>query len=752
MPKGKYVVWFKEVGKEDVGLVGGKGANLGEMTQAGFPVPPGFIITSKAYFDFIEENKLDLKIKHLLGTVHFDKQDSLSQVSSHIKKQILSSPLSETLNSEILSSYKLLGGVLNNALVAVRSSATAEDLPGASFAGQQETFLNVSGEANVLQKVKEGWASLFDARAIFYRNEKHFDHFKVGIALPVQKMVESEKSGVMFTIDPLTNDKNKIVIEAIYGLGELIVQGSITPDHYEVDKKTLRIELKKPAKQTEMLKKVGIEDKIVKISKLSQEKQKISDKHILELAKYGEKLEHHYFFPQDIEWAIEGNKVYIVQTRPITTIKKREEKVTTRSQSEMLLKGDGASPGIASGPVRIVHSPKEIGKVGIGEILVAPQTSPDFVPAMKRAAAIVTDSGGRTSHAAIVSRELGIPAVVGTGDATKKLKDGLVVTVDGLKGEVYRGAATSSPSREIEVEGESIKTATKVYVNLAEPEIAGITAAKNVDGVGLLRAEFMMAGIGTHPKKLIHDGKKQVFIEKLAEGLEEFCKSFSPRPVVYRASDLKTNEYRQLAGGSDYEPVEPNPMLGFRGAYRYIHDPEVFKLELEAIKIVRNKQGYKNLWLMVPFVRTVKELEEVKKLISIANLHRSPTFKLWMMVEIPSNVILLDKLIEVGIDGISVGTNDLTMLLLGTDRDNNEVAPEFDERNEAVSWALEHIIKTAHKHNITSSICGQSVSTYHEILERVVRLGVTSVSVSPDAIGSVRKQISEIEASIINRT
>ncbi len=748
----RYIAWFDEIDKEDIRLVGGKGANLGEMVQAGFEVPNGFIITAHAYFEFIKKNKLNLKIKHLLNTANFNSPDSLSQVSAHIKREILSSQLSPTLISEILKSYKLLGGVLTDALVAVRSSATAEDLPTASFAGQQETFLNVRGEANLLEKIKEGWASLFDARAIFYRHENHFDHFKVGIALPVEKMVQSEKSGVMFTIDPLTNDKSKIIIEAIYGLGELIVQGSVTPDHYEVSKESLKIDAKTISKQTQLLKKVGLENKLVKVSRFDQNKQKIIDKQIIELAKIGRKLEHHYFFPQDIEWAIEKNKIYIVQTRPVTTIKKQSVSKQDFSKQEVLLKGDGASPGIASGPVRILMSAKEISKVVNGEVLVAPQTSPDFVPAMKKAVAIVTDSGGRTSHAAIVSRELGIPAVVGTSEATKKLKNGQVVTVNGLSGEIYKGGHLSPTKQNPLEEGiEHIKTATKVYVNLAEPDAAERVALKNVDGVGLLRAEFMMAGIGTHPKKMIRDGKKHIFIEQLADGLESFCKAFSPRPVVYRSSDFKTNEYRSLLGGRDFEPEEPNPMLGFRGAFRYIHDPEVFNLELEAIKIVRNKKGYKNLWLMLPFVRTVKELEDVKKIISLANLHRSPSFKLWMMVEIPSNVILLEQFLEVGIDGVSVGTNDLTMLILGTDRDNSEVSREFDERNEAVGWALNKVIETAHKYKVTSSICGQSVSVYPEILEKVVGWGVTSVSVSPDAVDNVREHISKVENILISK-
>ncbi|HBB76113.1 MAG: phosphoenolpyruvate synthase [Candidatus Levybacteria bacterium RIFOXYA1_FULL_41_10] len=748
MPALKDVVWFSEVDKEDISLAGGKGANLGEMTKAGFPVPNGFIVTAKAYKDFIKQNDLQVKINHLLGTVDFNNQDSLSQVSSHIKKQIMQGELSRDLVLDIYNHYKKLGGFLREALVAVRSSATAEDLPNASFAGQQETFLNIKGEANLIHNIKEAWASLFEARAIFYRHENRFDHFKVAIAIPVQEMVQSEKSGVMFTVDPLTNDKKKIVIEAVYGLGEMIVQGKETPDRYEIDKEDISILEKKTAQQLKKLVKRGTVDKEISLSRKEGSKQKISDSEIKDLARLGKKLEHHYFFPQDVEWAIEKGKIYIVQTRPITTMKTGKTEKEKDSVLPLLLKGDGGSPGLASGPVRVLKKATDVGKILTGEVLVAEETNPDYVPAMKKAAAIVTDHGGRTSHAAIVSRELGIPAVVGTKDATKVLKDGQVVTVSGSKGEVYKGGSLSFANNIARQVYEDIKTATKVYVNLAEPEFAEKTISMKPDGVGLLRAEFMMAKIGVHPKKMIKDGRKKEFIEKLSDGIFTFCKTFNPSPVVYRTSDFKTNEYRNLIGGKEFEPVEPNPMLGYRGAFRYIHDASVFELELEAIKNVRNKKGFKNLNIMIPFVRNVNELEEVIKLISISGLHRSSSFKLWMMVEIPSNVVLLEDFIKVGIDGISIGTNDLTMLMLGTDRDNDEVASEYSETDPAVLWALEKIIKTASEHGITSSICGQAGSN-PLILDKVIPWGITSVSVSPDAIQATRRTISEIERSII---
>jgi len=742
----KLVLWFRDVDKKDIALVGGKGANLGEMTKAEFPVPQGFIVTAQAYYQFIKENDLSQKIRDILEKVNYEDSNDLNRASKETKDLIIQGNLSDQLKNDVINSYKKLIEEYGGELVAVRSSATAEDLPNASFAGQQETFLNVKGEENLLIKLKEAWASLFDARAIFYRKENNFDHFKVGIAIPVQKMVESDASGIMFTLDPVSNDKSKIVIEAIFGLGELIVQGAVTPDHYEVTKDSMSIANKKVSIQTVQLIKEGDEDKEVQIDAEKGKLQKITDEQILKLADLGKKLEEHYQFPQDSEWAIEKEKVYLVQTRPITTIKSADsktEEAVKKINLKVILKGDPASPGIACGPVKILQSAQEIDKIVEGDVLVAPQTNPDFVPAMKKAVAIVTDKGGRTSHAAIVSREIGIPAVVGTEEATTKLTEGMEITVNGSTGEIYEGHYEKKETS-IKID-QNIQTKTKVYVNLGEPEFADKIAKRHVDGVGLLRAEFIMAGIGKHPKKFISENKQNEFIEKVSEELAKFCHAFNPRPVVYRASDFKTNEYRNLEGGAEFEPEEPNPMLGYRGAYRYINDPEVFKLELEAIKKVRNEKQLKNLWLMIPFVRTVNELVKVKELVDSSDLKRSQDFKLWMMVEIPSNVILLEDFIKVGIDGVSVGSNDLTMLILGTDRDNNLVAKEFDEENQAILWALEKVVKTAQKYNITSSLCGQAASTYPKLLEKLVNWGITSVSVSPDMIDKTRELISGFE-------
>ena len=770
MSRKPFVVWFDEVDKEDIPLVGGKGANLGEMTQYGIPVPPGFIITAPAYYHFVRENELEKGIRRLLVHLNTDDPNSLNHASIEIKKMIMKAHLPQDLAQEILKAYHSLSQpnknhslthkihtVLEEALVAVRSSATAEDLPTASFAGQQATFLNVSGDVELLHKVKACYASLFEARAIFYRHENAFDHFKIGIAVPVQKMAQATASGVMFTIDPITNDKEKIVIEAIFGLGELIVQGTITPDHYEIEKKTFKIYKKQIEKQTIMLTKRGKNTNELPVAKANQNKQKISDKLIEEVAKLGRKIEHHYFFPQDIEWAIEDGKVYIIQTRPITTLRQAQGKQSEvleigNWKLEILLKGDPASPGIACGPAKVILSSKQINKIKPGDVLVAPKTDPDYVPAMKKAVAIITDHGGRTSHAAIVSRELGIPCIVGTDVATKKLKTGLVVSVNGATGEVFKGGIPRGRLDSIKVAIPQFrphrKTATKLYVNLAQLDRVSEVAQMDVDGVGLLRAEFMIAAIGVHPNKIIQDRKQKLFINQLSENLRTFCEHFYPRPVVYRLSDLKTNEYRNLKGGAQFEPQEENPMIGFRGAYRFIKNPQTLKLEIDAIKKVRDEMGFKNLWIMVPYVRTVDELKQIKKLIHSFGLSQSASFKLWMMVEIPANVILIEDFLAVGVDGISIGSNDLTMLTLGTDRDNSELANVFSEKDPSVIASLERVIMACNKHKVSSSICGQAPSTYPELVKQLVDFGITSISVNPDAVSDVRENIYETERKI----
>ena len=744
------LLWFNQIRKTDIPVVGGKGANLGEMVFAKIPVPNGFVVTSNAYFDFIHSTSLKHKILTELKDLDVEDSEKLRAASKAIKTAIMAAEMPDELSEQIKNSYHELCGE-HDRYVAVRSSATAEDLPDASFAGQQETYLNVKGWKDVVHHVQKCWASLFEARAIFYRETNKYSHLKVGIAVPVQLMVQSEFSGIMFTVNPLTNNQGEISIEAAFGLGQPVVSGEVTPDQYIINKKSGKIISKYISTQDWQFTLSGK----TPISKKYQHTQKLTTKLILELAEVGMRIEEHYGRPQDIEYGIEGGKVYIVQSRPVTTLHATHDKSLeiSNTKAKPILQGLAASPGIAVGKVQIVRHPSEISKVKEGDVLVAEMTNPDYVPAMKRAAAIVTDLGGRTSHAAIVSRELGVPAVVGTESATKILSPGEEISVDGVNGLVYEGNVTveSKESDKPQIDTTTMKTATKVYMNLAEPELAAEMAQRNVDGVGLLRAEFIMANIGTHPKVFIKNKNQKEFIHKLADELEKFAVAFSPRPVVYRFNDFKSNEYAHLKGGAEFEQDEPNPMIGYRGVSRYIKEPEVFEMEVEAIKIVRNKKGFKNLWVMMPFVRTLDQFREVKKLLSAGGLRRSGLFKFWMMVEIPANVILLDEFLDEGVDGVSIGTNDLTMLTLGVDRDNEKVADAYSEMNPAVLRSLEKIVTTCKRRRVTCSVCGQAPSVYPELVEMLVHWGVTSVSVSPDVIDKTRMIIYDAEKKVLSK-
>ncbi|NUN11756.1 phosphoenolpyruvate synthase [Candidatus Micrarchaeota archaeon] len=759
-----YVYWFNELTKSSLKEAGGKGANLGEMTQAGLPVPPGFAVSAQAYFDFIKANNLETIIKEKTQDLNREDSKELQKASEEIKNALIQSEVPSDIRYEIVKAYNKLcttsfiPSESDFKYVAVRSSATAEDLPEASFAGQQATFLNIKGTNEVVIAVKKCWASLFEARAIYYRKEQGFDDLSVGLSAIVQLMVESEKSGIMFTADPFDSDDSKIVIEAGFGLGEAIVSGSVTPDRYVIDKASMKVLSKDVAKQERMIAKQGSTTEWVEVPEEIQEIQKLKENEITELAKYGKQIEEHYQHPQDIEWAVENGKVYIVQSRNITTLKKHETQASNQKQtnttSKTILKGLGASPGIASGRVKIIHSAKEIDLVEKGDVLVTEMTSPDYVPAMKRAAAIVTDSGGMTCHAAIVSRELGIPAIVGSKTATSILKDGEEITVDATHGVVYEGTIElenkNTNNTVTQVSSEPyIVTGTKVYVNLAEVDLAEKVAAKQVDGVGLLRAEFMIAGMGKHPNALAKEGREQEFIDSLAENLRKVCQPFYPRQVVYRTNDFKSDEYRNLEGGEEFEPKEDNPMIGYRGCFRYVKDPTVFKMEMKAIKKVREEFGLKNLHVMIPFVRRTGELKHAIEIMNSEGLYRTRDFKLWIMVEVPSTVFILDSFIDVGIDGVSIGTNDLTQLILGVDRNSEIVAEDFDERHAAVIKAVESVIETCRRREITCSVCGQAPSVYPEFTEMLIKAGVTSVSVNPDVIEKTRKLIAMSEMKLL---
>lgn len=763
----KNIMWFKELNKDNLAEAGGKGANLGEMYDAGFPIPNGFVTTSEAYFKHLDANNIREEITEILRNTDANNSDQLNSSSEKIKKLIVDGEMPADIGEDLVNAYRKLNDMYGEqSYVAVRSSATAEDLPTASFAGQQATFLNVHGEKKLLDAVKKCWASLFEPRAIFYREENKFEHMKVGLSAIVQRMVQSEKAGVVFTVDPLYQDPGILSIEAAYGLGEVVVGGLVTPDTYRIDKEKFKILEKKTANQSWMIVRVNGENKKMEIKEEARERQKLTDLEIKDLAKICKKIEGHYNYPQDIEYAFEKGNLYIVQSRPITTLakkketgeegkemKKMEEQKNDLGSAEKIAEGLGASPGMGMGTVKHIPNSKEIKRMERGDVLVTDMTTPDFVPAMKKAAAIVTNSGGMTSHAAIVSRELGVPCVVGTGNGTKILKEGMKVSVDGSHGIIYKGLVSMPEAEKKAAAAPSTVqapiTATKIYVNLADVDQAKKVSKLPTDGIGLLRAEFMVADIGVHPRKMIEEGRKKEFVDKLAGGLRKFAAAFHPRPVVYRTTDFKTNEYKNLEGGEKYEPDEENPMMGYRGASRYLHEPEVFKMELEALKKVRNEFHLKNLWLMIPFVRRIGELRAIKEALHEVGIYRTRDFKLWIMVEVPSTVMLIDQFCDEGIDGISIGTNDLTQLILGVDRDNATIANIFDERNEAVLRSLKHVISVCNKHGVTSSLCGQAPSVYPKFAEKLVEFGITSMSVNPDAVVRTRQNVCSAEHKIM---
>ena len=766
----KNLYWFNELSKDNLAEAGGKGASLAEMANSGFPVPPGFIVSSGAYFDFVEQNALRDLIEDETRDLDFNDERALDAVSEAIMGAIKSARIPKDIAVEIVRAYNKLCGVSvmpapsQEVSVAVRSSATAEDLPEASFAGQHETFLNVHGGEALLKAVQDCWASLFKARAIYYRKHNGFDQLQVGLAVVVQKLVKSEKSGIMFTANPVTSDESEIMIEGGYGLGEAIVSGAVTPDRFVLDKNSLEIKSREISEQSRYVARSadGIEWRDIPVAE--RRKQKLSDAEVQALARYGKKIEEHYGKPQDIEFAVEGKELFIVQSRPITTLARKgaaqpavmaangNAEAVSVDDAEVLLQGSGASPGSASGPVKIVTDAKDSYKVKKGDILVARMTSPDFVPAMKRAAAIVTDEGGMTCHAAIVSRELGVPCIVGTEHATSVLRNGQIITVDAMKGVVFDGAVEmSKPAATAVASGGSsfVPTGTRIYVNLAAPERAEEIAARDCDGVGLMRAEFIIAALGKHPLALIKEGKSEEFVEALARGMRKVCAAFYPRPVVYRANDFKSNEYRGLEGGAEFEPEEENPMIGYRGCFRYVKDPSVFKLELQAIKRVREKYKLNNLWLMIPFVRTIHELEVCKQIVIDAGLRRSNDFKFGIMCEVPSTVILAREFCEVGIDFMSIGSNDLTQLTLGVDRDSPIVADDFDERDPAVMRSVEKVIDACHEHGVKVSLCGQAPSNYPDFAEALVEMGIDSISVNPDVIEKTRRTVAEAELRVL---
>jgi pyruvate,water dikinase len=798
-PTSPFIKWFADITIDDVPLVGGKNASLGEMvrelTAKGVKVPDGFAITADAYRHFIREAGIDESIRTTLADLDTRDMANLSTRGQSVRQTILNATLPPDLQELITTAYReLQGGSVAPLDVAVRSSATAEDLPDASFAGQQETYLNVHGTAALLETCKRCFASLFTDRAISYRVDKGFDHFKVALSIGVQRMVRSDLacSGVMFTIDTETGFRDAVMISAAYGLGENVVQGSVTPDEFLVFKPTL-----KTGHRPVLQKTVGSKEfklvydsgggKMVKnipVAPADRVKLALTDDEVLELARWACIVEDHYtarrgqHAPMDLEWAKDGitGELFIVQARPETVQSRKNldvlESYVLGKRSTVLTSGRSVGAKIATGRVRVIKSAEFIGQFQQGEVLVTDKTDPDWQPIMKKAAGIITNRGGRTCHAAIVSRELGVPAIVGTEHGTEALKDGQMVTVscaEGDTGFVYEGELPFEVQR---TDLKSLaKPRTKVMMNLANPEEAFALSFIPNDGVGLARMEFIISTyIKIHPLALInfaqladaaakaeiekltagYTDKPQFFVDKLAQGVAMIAAAFYPKDVILRLSDFKTNEYANLIGGKAYEPAEENPMLGFRGASRYYHPryQAGFELECRAVKKVRDEMGLTNLKLMIPFCRTLDEGRKVQAEMEKHGLKRGQDgLEIYVMCEIPSNVILAEEFADL-FDGFSIGSNDLTQLILGVDRDSEIVALIFDERNAAVKKMIAQVIATCRAKGRKIGICGQAPSDYPEFAQFLVEQGIDSISLTPDTVLKARLAILEKEKSM----
>ena len=758
---------FARLGRDDTMYAGGKGANLGELTSAGLPVPDGFVVGAPAYAAFCEQTGLRERLAELLDGVNVEDTAALQAVSTAARKLFDVTSIPEPLQREIRDGYEQLAGENLQAPVAVRSSATAEDTAESSFAGMNETFLNIRGADAVIDAVRRCWRSLFGARTIYYRGLNGFAQADMDIAVVVQRQVESRSAGVMFTVNPATGERDELVIEGSFGLGEAVVSGAVSPDRYVVDKATLAIRRREVHHKDLLIEYApdgGTQQRA--LSEVQALRPVLTDEEVVAVAELGRQIEEHYGSPQDTEWAFDPDgTLWMLQSRPITTL--HDDNLTTVRAAEpsepqtVLLRGLGGAPGSASGAARVLTSLADAANLNDGDVLVTHMTSPDWLPLLRRAAAVVTDSGGMTCHAAIVSRELGIPCVVGTGEATRRLRDGEIVTVDATRGVVLEGArpaaGVSEPRGDASPAGQTgatrgvaLVTATQILVNLSEPSQVERVKDLPVDGVGLLRAEMMVleALAGDHPRTLLEEGREEEFIARMAEGLTTFAAGFAPRPVTYRTIDFRTNEFSGLRGGERFEPHESNPMIGYRGALRYTREPDVFRLELAALGRVWDA-GLHNLHVMLPFVRTARELRRCRELISEAGLLDRPGFELWVMAEVPSVLFNLVQYAALGVAGISIGSNDLTQLLLGADRDNEVLAETFDERDPAVTAYLRELIPRARELGLRTSICGQAPSVHPEYAELLVRAGIDAISVSVDVIDRARGLVAAAEQRVL---
>ena len=748
-----YVKKFEDLNKSDIPIAGGKGANLGELTQAGIPVPPGFVVTAQTYEKFMLETGINDKVLSILDEIDINDTKALQAASEEIKAIINEAPIPEDMILFITEAYNQLCQRFDgdDVEVAIRSSATAEDLPEASFAGQQDTYLYVSGIDAVLEYIRKCWASLFEARAIFYREENDFEHAKVLIAVVVQKMANADKAGVMFTVNPSTGEEIAL-IEGSWGLGEAVVSGDVTPDNYQVDKADNSVINVTISDKKVMYINDENETSIkVDVPEEKRNERVLSDEELIELTEMGKRIQAHYGEPMDTEWAFENGELFLLQARPITTLGDVCEDVAEASDDigEVLVRGLGASPGMASGNVKIILDIEELDKIKDGDIMVTTMTTPDMVPAMKRSSGIVTDEGGVTCHASIISRELGIPCVVGTGDATSALKENTGVTIDGKKGLVFDGISENKEEA-VQVVASAgaapIITVTEVKANVSMPEAAAKAAATGADGVGLLRTEHLMLTAGIHPGKFIADGREDELIDIIAENVKIVADEFYPKPVWYRTLDAPTDEFITLEGGEN-EPEEHNPMLGWRGIRRELDQPEILKCEFKAIKKL-HEQGYTNIGIMIPLSQSPEELKQAKALCSEVGLEPHKDVEFGMMVEIPAAALTIEDYIAVGIDFVSLGTNDLTQYTLAVDRNNEYVAKHYSEEHPAVMKLIEMTIKKCVEAGVKCSICGQAGSV-PRIVEKLVGFGITSVSSNTDAIAEVRKTVARAEQKII---